>query len=278
MNVAPKLLTLLSLLALFSFWSCDGQLDQLSGAKEEEQGETNIGSAANTNDDDDDDSEDGQGSGGGFGKDFFKDGFDYHRVPIPAEQGDSKGSGGSKGATDGTYNHDGKSAPYSLYVPQDNGSKAHPVFVYFHGDGGGSANTSLVNQVGSNHPIIAFAMGTPTGDSWWVDQGPKNSDFFMSFIEDKLQKEYNVDRSRIYLAGSSGGANFQTGMILPRHGYKYAMTSINLCGGAQNMLEFFEFTKKFPKGQMFTLFATKGIFWKSKLSMPSNTIRNENLF
>lgn len=176
--------------------------------------------------------------------DFFDSTNDFQTITQPTLPASSNGSGGSTGLISDSYDFDGRTAKYAMYVPANPDSKPLSVIIYFHGDGGNSVNSGLIEKIGKNHNFIGIAMASPAEGSWWATLGPKNAEFIMSFFEDKVQKEYNVSNERLYFAGSSGGANFQSGMLLPLYSYKYPITSFNLCGGAKNILETYLFHDK----------------------------------
>lgn len=99
------------------------------------------------------------------------------------------------------------------------------VFV-FHGDGAyefyhPTSSYSLGGPTGiiaaaHAHGCITVSLLSPDGSDTWWQNGTANARYFHDLLS-KLTSEDNVDSSRIWLVGYSGGAQFITQFYLPRY-------------------------------------------------------------
>jgi polyhydroxybutyrate depolymerase len=106
----------------------------------------------------------------------------------------------------------GKARTYDLYLPPGyNPSKAYPLVMLLHGDGGtgdGIRNSWKYDTIVGEKAIVAFPDGA---NKTWADGTAKatNGDLaFLSALNDNIHATYCVDQSRVFLAGESRGAYF----------------------------------------------------------------------
>lgn len=121
----------------------------------------------------------------------------------------------------------GLSRTYDLYLPPATGSKPHPLVLLLHGHIGDA--DVMTGENGKKAPykiwleiadrenlIIAIPDGTvgPDGHTGWNDcradasTNPGVDDIgFIRQLLDKLEAEYSIDKSRIYVNGTSNGGN-----------------------------------------------------------------------
>jgi poly(3-hydroxybutyrate) depolymerase len=103
------------------------------------------------------------------------------------------------------------------------------VLVQFHGDGAyefhhpGSAHSlggpSGIVAAAEEHGLLVLAVLSPDRHgtvTWWED-GEDNAEFVRDLLEQELFARFDIDRSDIWLVGFSGGAQFITQFLLPRH-------------------------------------------------------------
>ncbi len=137
---------------------------------------------------------------------------------------------------------------YRLVLPENyDESKSYPLILFLHGAGErGDNNTSQLNnavqRIADNAPnAIIVAPQCPYDNKWvdaeWTnvsystDEIPESNELklVMGMLE-KVQKEYSVDKERIYASGISMGG-FGTWDLIVRHPNTFA-AAIPVCGGA----------------------------------------------
>ncbi len=119
------------------------------------------------------------------------------------------------GFSEHTLESAGSTRSYLLYTPEQLPSGPAPLLFSFHGSGGVPQNqvdTSHFDKLADQHGFIAvFPAGaftnTVTERSWNAnaEAGVDDVQFVRDIIED-VAAQQNVDRSRIYTSGMSGGA------------------------------------------------------------------------
>lgn len=142
----------------------------------------------------------------------------------------------------------GSTMPYRLFIPPSYDSqRAYPLIVYLHGSGGlgndnrlqisgGNTNGTHVwtkPEVQAAHPAFVLAPQAPEGANWG---GPQLTDLSpaaqtMLEIVAALEKEFHIDRTRIYLTGQSLGGYGTWDLILRRPGMFAA--AVPLCGSGK---------------------------------------------
>lgn len=153
-------------------------------------------------------------------------------------------SGGSGGPfTDALYQNytgGGQTGQYHRYASGVSSSQPLGLLLYFHGDGAYEfthPNYKLPAIVthAKAHNIITMSMLTPDSSTvtWW-ESGPANATYIRAFIQDIPYSLYNIDMSRIWLAGYSGGSQFITKHIMPVHSdLLYSGGSVVFGGGGK---------------------------------------------
>ena len=132
------------------------------------------------------------------------------------------------------------SMPYRLFVPERyDPRKKYPLVLWLHGVGGrGSDNIGQISgdQVPGTRfwttPVAqakypAFVLAPQTA-STWLGGNPEQP---FGIIE-ALSKEFNIDPSRLYLAGQSMGAFGAWNMLIERPGFFAA--AVILCGSGES--------------------------------------------
>ena len=120
----------------------------------------------------------------------------------------------------GSLNYDGLTRTFHYYLPTSyDGSEPLPVVLDFHGyfsSGHGQRNNSRFDRVAEAEGFIAvFPDGTPVPDDMrnpafdgaqyhWYSTGADDVGFVEALI-DNLDRELNIDTSRVYAAGMSNG-------------------------------------------------------------------------
>lgn len=122
----------------------------------------------------------------------------------------------TKDESNGKLVSSGVTRSYLLYVPKSYArSRPAPLVISLHGAAGWPAfqrDISHWNDVADKHGfIVVYPAGTPLigerGPRVWP-MGPESLDLDVKFISDlidKLEADYNIDRSRIYADGLSNG-------------------------------------------------------------------------
>ncbi|MBI3940529.1 MAG: dienelactone hydrolase family protein [Acidobacteria bacterium] len=137
----------------------------------------------------------------------------------------------------------GQAMPYRLFVPRNyDRRREYPLAVWLHGSGGrGSDNRMQIsedNQTGShiwtkpeNQARYPCFVLVPQGDSWHQPDSwePSPELELVVKIIDSLEKEYNIDRGRVYLAGQSMGGIGTWAMIIAYP--KMFAAAVPICGG-----------------------------------------------
>lgn len=135
---------------------------------------------------------------------------------------------------EGTFTGGGVSSTFKVFAGSDH-SKEKPsgLLIYLHGDGGHDYKSYWpgIVRLGRKHNLIPVAVLSPNSGSAWYRNGKAHADFLHALIQTKLYREYNIDKSKIYFTGMSGGPQFLTGIFLPAHGNNYQGGAIPMCGG-----------------------------------------------
>jgi hypothetical protein len=156
----------------------------------------------------------------------------------PITNGGTGGTGGKLGTFEQTFSaSNGKSSTWKTTIPDDmSETKPYGLSVYLHGDGGGDYTwvfDSLV-KTSKKHNLIGMVVKAPNFERRWYNGGIANAKFLDELIEKELLAKYNIDKSRIYFIGTSGGSQFLGGQFIPNYGSKYNSGALLLCGGPKN--------------------------------------------
>lgn len=145
-------------------------------------------------------------------------------------------SAGSGGVLDDrlrqSFSSGGVTSQYHLYGDGLPADKPVGLLLHFHGDGAFEfknpdsdfALPGIVDQA-REHELLMLAVRTPdtSTETWWRN-GQGNADWVRALMTEKVFEDYNIDRSRIWLVGYSGGSQFITKFFMPAH-------SDMMCGG-----------------------------------------------
>jgi hypothetical protein len=196
-------------------------------------------------------------------------------TPIPQASG---GSGGPLGDSENNFTaSNGKSSSYKISVPADARDKIYGLNIYLHGDGGGDYKWFYKSnaKIALTKGLIGVTVLAPNIGKQWYRNGEANALFVHELIQTELFKKYNLDKTKIYFAGTSGGSQFLTGQFIPIYGLHYNSGAVLMCGGPANWQDDLkggdEFIKKFKLAWIATKFdfllpqVEKGIaYYKSK--------------
>jgi hypothetical protein len=157
---------------------------------------------------------------------------------VPTPSIGSQGSGGATGQIEQTFTaSNGKSASYKTVIPPDIGpSKTYGLNIHLHGDGGGDYGWLFQPNVriAKEHGLIGVVVLAPNFQRRWYNDGMQNAKFLDELIQNEFFTKWNIDKSRVYFSGVSGGAQFLTGQFIPTYGAKYNSGAVLLCGGPGN--------------------------------------------
>lgn len=129
----------------------------------------------------------------------------------------------------------GRTSTYHKYASTIDSGKPVGLMLHFHGDGAADytnynknsaldadGSTGLV-QVARDYNMIFVSVKSPASGSYcssgspcWWDNGNINSDYVAALMED-LYSKYNIDKTRIWYVGYSGGAQLITQYLTLRH-------------------------------------------------------------
>ncbi len=150
------------------------------------------------------------------------------------------GSGGREGSFEARFTSSGSyiaTSYYKMRVPEGIHTKEpHGLLVYLHGDGGNDYTNDWIfapiAKLAHAHNLIAMSVLSPNNGTAWY-QGPQTNAYFLhKLLEDKVFHDYNIDTTRIYFTGSSGGSQFLTGIFVPKYATNYGGGAFPSCGGA----------------------------------------------
>jgi len=128
---------------------------------------------------------------------------------------------------------DGKAVPYVLFVPHDyKGDKPYPIILFLHGSGERVGGTKEPVAVGIGTAIkkrekdFPFLVLIPRAERTWQASSPDAKRALAMLAE--VEKDYKVDRKRVYLTGLSMGG-FGTWSLAIAHPDKWAAI-VPVCG------------------------------------------------
>jgi len=139
----------------------------------------------------------------------------------------------------------GATMPYRLFIPRAyDASQSYPLIVYLHGGvGNGSDNLKQISEgningshvwtsknAQSRHPVFVLAPQAPDGATWGGPEASELSAAAQTMLEitESLQREFNIDKARLYLTGQSLGG-FGTWDVIIRRPNLFA-AAVPLCG------------------------------------------------
>jgi predicted peptidase len=138
-----------------------------------------------------------------------------------------------------------RTLPYRLFIPLHyDQKKKYPLVVYLHG-GGGRGNDNQKQIDGGNGYLIDFFTSDKTQQQYpsfvvapqapgegWIKEDLITPTPYLQLVSDligELQRTYNIDAGRVYVAGQSMGG-FGAFAIISEHPRTFA-AGVALCGG-----------------------------------------------
>lgn len=116
---------------------------------------------------------------------------------------------------DVAFEHEGVTSTYHVFADGIDWSRPVGVVFRLHGDGAyefhhPQRKLSCLAEVARSHNAILVAPRTPdrTGEPTWWEDLDGNAEWFLALAEQRVFAEYDLDRSRTWLHGYSGGAEF----------------------------------------------------------------------
>jgi predicted peptidase len=139
----------------------------------------------------------------------------------------------------------GESLPYRLFTPQHyDQKKKYPLVLYLHG-GGGRGNDNLKQIDGGNGYLIdfftsdeaqahypSFVVAPQSPMEGWIETDSITPTRYLHFVHEligELQRTYNIDEARVYVAGQSMGG-FGAFAIISEYPRAFA-AGVAFCGG-----------------------------------------------
>lgn len=123
-----------------------------------------------------------------------------------------------------SFEHDGVSSGYHVLAQGVDWSRPVGVVFRLHGDGAWEFespeyNVSCLAEVARAHNMILVVPRTPdrSGDATWWEERELNAEWFRALVEERLLADYDIDRSRTWLTGYSGGAQLIGRELLADH-------------------------------------------------------------
>jgi poly(3-hydroxybutyrate) depolymerase len=141
-------------------------------------------------------------------------------VPGPLSDGPVLSRGprlqeGPSDRMDVPFEHDGVTSSYHVFADGIDWSRPVGVVFRLHGDGAyeyyhPEHKVSCLAAVARSHNAVLVAPRTPDrqGEPTWWEDLEGNADWFLALAEQEIFTEYDIDRSRTWLHGYSGGAEF----------------------------------------------------------------------
>ena len=122
------------------------------------------------------------------------------------------------------HEHDGITSSYHVFAEDLDWDRPVGVVYHFHGDGAFEYESpqytaSCLAEVAREHNMLLVVPRTPdrAGEITWWEERDLNAQWFLSLVEERLEPEYDIDRSRTWLTGYSGGAQFISQELLADH-------------------------------------------------------------
>ncbi|WP_424347123.1 hypothetical protein [Kocuria sp. CH-021] len=116
---------------------------------------------------------------------------------------------------DVAFEHDGTTSSYHVFADGIDWSEPVGVVFRLHGDGAYEFHhpqhkVSCLAEVARSHNAVLVAPRTPDrqGEPTWWEDLDGNAEWFLALAEQEIFAEYDLDRSRTWLHGYSGGAEF----------------------------------------------------------------------
>ncbi|WP_424347132.1 hypothetical protein [Kocuria sp. CH-021] len=122
------------------------------------------------------------------------------------------------------FEHEGITSSYHVFAEGLDWDRPVGVVYHFHGDGAfeyesPEYTSSCLAEVAREHNMLLVVPRTPdrSGDTTWWEERDHNGQWFRALVEERIEPEYDIDRSRTWLTGYSGGAQFISQELLADH-------------------------------------------------------------
>lgn len=122
------------------------------------------------------------------------------------------------------FEHEGITGNYHVFAEGLDWDRPVGVVYHFHGDGAfeyenPEYTASCMAKVAQEHNLLLVVPRTPdrSGDTTWWEERDLNAEWFVALVEERLEADYDIDRSRTWLTGYSGGAQFISQNLLADH-------------------------------------------------------------
>ena len=133
----------------------------------------------------------------------------------PVLSGGLRWAEGTADRLDVPFEHDGTTSSYHVFADGIDWSEPVGVVFRLHGDGAyeyehPGHKVSCLAEVARSHNAVLVAPRTPDrqGEPTWWEDLDGNAEWFLALAEQRIFAEYDLDRSRTWLHGYSGGAEF----------------------------------------------------------------------
>ena len=133
----------------------------------------------------------------------------------PVLSGGLRWAEGTSDRLDVTFEHEGTTSSYHVFADGIDWSEPVGVVFRLHGDGAyeyehPGHKVSCLAEVARSHNAVLVAPRTPDrqGEPTWWEDLDGNAEWFLALAEQRIFAEYDLDRSRTWLHGYSGGAEF----------------------------------------------------------------------
>jgi poly(3-hydroxybutyrate) depolymerase len=133
----------------------------------------------------------------------------------PVLSGGLRWAEGTSDRLDVPFEHEGTTSSYHVFADGIDWSEPVGVVFRLHGDGAyeyehPEHKVSCLAEVARSHNAVLVAPRTPDrqGEPTWWEDLDGNAEWFLALAEQRIFAEYDLDRSRTWLHGYSGGAEF----------------------------------------------------------------------
>ncbi|MFT4624389.1 MAG: hypothetical protein ACI8PZ_003048 [Myxococcota bacterium] len=136
----------------------------------------------------------------------------------------------------GTFAYEGLSGDVEVWAPRDAARVPHGLLVVLHADDATPTHATRrarLRRVARRRDLILVAPTSPgPADSgcWWSPHKQRRAAYLAALLEDLVFAPYGAVRTRVYLAGKSGGAFWAAGV--PFYGeLGFSGGVVGVCGG-----------------------------------------------
>ncbi|MEX5295336.1 hypothetical protein QYM41_08645 [Kocuria sp. CPCC 205268] len=156
----------------------------------------------------------------------------------PVLSGGHRWAEGPSDRLDVVFEHGGTTSSYHVFADGIDWSEPVGVVFRLHGDGAyeyvhPEHKVSCLAEVARSHNAILVVPRTPDrqGEATWWEDLDGNAEWFLALAEQEIFAEYDLDRSRTWLHGYSGGAEFISYELLADRAYFLQGGGAVLSGG-----------------------------------------------